>query len=374
MHIGIDSRLPYYEVGGISAYVVNLVVALAELDSEHRFTVFHSRKDPNNNISSQMKGFTRANLWTPCHHRLERWTLGAELLPYGLDLVHSPDFIPPAYGARSRIITVHDLNFLLYPEFLTAESRRYYNGQIEWAVGAADHILADSHHTRHDLIDRLAVEPERVTTVHLAASPAFRIAQSSDAIAATLAEFGLEPGYILFVGTLSPRKNVKTILEAFELLVRESGVEARLVLAGARGWLDDELFASITNSVARDFIVHLAGLTDTQMVHLYLSAGVLVIPSFYEGFGLPALEAMHSGCPVISSNRSSLPEVVGEAGILLDPTDTVAWADSIEEVLRDATMRQRLVELGAQQAQRFSWSKTATATMAVYERYARPAG
>jgi glycosyltransferase involved in cell wall biosynthesis len=297
---------------------------------------------------------------------LERWTLGAEILPYRLDLLHSPDFIPPGFGARCRIITVHDLNFLFYPGFLTAESRRYYNDQIEWAVRNADHILADSHHTRMDLVERLSVEKDRITTVHLAAGPAFTAQYSAEAVSTTLAQFGLSPGYILFVGTLSPRKNVKTVLDAFELLVRE-GPDAMLVLAGARGWLADELFDDMARSAAKEFIVHLDGLTDSQMAHLYSAAGVLVIPSLYEGFGLPVLEAMHCGCPVIASNRSSLPEVVGDAGILLDPSDVIAWADSIASLLSDASERQRLVDLGFKQASNFSWRKTAEETLAVYE-------
>jgi glycosyltransferase involved in cell wall biosynthesis len=140
------------------------------------------------------------------------------------------------------------------------------------------------------------------------------------------------------------------------------------VLAGARGWLADDLFASIADSAARDLIIHLPGLNNREMAHLYSAAGVLAVPSFYEGFGLPVLEAMHCRCPVIASNRSSLPEVVGEAGILLEPTDVDAWAGSIRTVLHDEAERQRLVSLGAHQAQKFSWSKTAAATMAVYEK------
>lgn len=368
MHIGIDSRLPYHQVGGISAYIVNLINALSELDSEHQFTVFHSRKDRRDYVSPQMKGFNRADLWTPCHHRLERWTLGAEIKRHQLDLFHSPDFIPPAYGAPCRIITVHDLNFLLYPEFLTAESRRYYNGQIQWAVDTADHILADSNHTRRDLIERLMVDPERITTVHLAAGSVFTVEHSSVAVNETLAQFRLESGYVLFVGTLSPRKNVETILDAFELLVNEADMNVQLVLAGSKGWLADDLFASLRDSAVSDRIVHLTGLEDSQMAHIYSRAGVLVIPSLYEGFGLPALEAMHCGCPVIASNRSSLPEVVGEAGILLNPMDVVAWADNIARVLEEPKERQRLVALGAKQARNFSWQKTAAETLAVYEK------
>lgn len=368
MHIGIDGRLPYYQVGGISAYIINLVQALAELGSEHRFTLFKSRKDSHDGVVSGGEGIASANLWTPCHHRLERWALGAELLPHRLDLLHSPDFIPPAFGARYRIITVHDLNFLLYPDFLTAESRRYYNGQIEWAVKAADHILADSHHTRSDLIDRLAVPPEKISTVHLAASPIYEKKCRAEDVARTLSQLDLEPGYILFVGTLSPRKNVQTILRALELLARQDGTELKLVLAGARGWLADDLFKAIEGSPVSSLITHLPDMTDIQMAHLYSAAGVLVIPSLYEGFGLPVIEAMHCGCPVIASNRSSLPEVVGEAGILLDPSDVVAWAESISNMLADSDERQRIIELGAKQARRFTWRRTAEQTLAVYER------
>ena len=367
MHIGIDSRLPYYQVGGISNYVVNLVKALAELDSQHRFTVFHSRKDGRSYVHQTMNRFTRAGLWTPCHHRLERWSLGVELLPHQLQLLHSPDFIPPAFGARCRVITVHDLNFLLYPEFLTAESRRYYNEQIFWAVHQADHILADSDHTRTDLINRLSVEPDRVTTVHLAAGSIFEEDHASVDIDNTLTQYALEPGFVLFVGTLSPRKNVKTVLEAFEHLVIAGADETKLVLAGAKGWLSDELFASIADSDFRDKIIHIPDLSDAQMAHLYSSAGALVIPSFYEGFGLPALEAMHCGCPVIASNQSSLPEVVGEAAIQLEPRDTIGWAEAMKLLINDDAERKRLAGLGYEQARKFSWRSTAEATLRIYE-------
>jgi glycosyltransferase involved in cell wall biosynthesis len=281
--------------------------------------------------------------------------------------MHSPDFIPPAFGAGCRIITVHDLNFLLYPEFLTTESRRYYNGQIDWAVRQADHILADSHHTRLDLIERLAVDPGRVSTVHLAASPIFTQESPPDAIQATLAKYRLERGFVLFVGTVSPRKNVETILEAFHMLLEENAAETSLVLAGAKGWLTENLFESIAKSEHRKRILHITDLTDAELAHLYASAGLLVIPSLYEGFGLPALEAMHCGCPVVASNRSSLPEVVGSAGIQLDPRDVLGWSEAMRLLLNDADERMHYVGKGYEQARSFSWRKTAEATLRIYE-------
>ncbi|MCA9936451.1 MAG: glycosyltransferase, partial [Anaerolineales bacterium] len=143
MHIGIDARLPYYQMGGISQSVLHLLPTLAALDRGNRYTVFHLGRD-GRTYTPSAPNFQRRDLYTPCHHRLERWALGAELLPHRLDVLHSPDFIPPALGAKRRIITVHDLNFIYYPQFLTEDSLRYYNGQIQWACQTADHIAADS--------------------------------------------------------------------------------------------------------------------------------------------------------------------------------------------------------------------------------------
>src|SRR5438270_10159821 len=140
MHIGIDARLTYYRTGGISTYIIRLVDALERLDSVNRYTVFHSRKAR----ESLVHRFRHASLWTPSHHRIERLALAVELLPHSLDVFHTTDFIPPQFGARRHIITVHDLTFLHYPQFLTAESRHYYNDQIQYAVQRADHILTDS--------------------------------------------------------------------------------------------------------------------------------------------------------------------------------------------------------------------------------------
>lgn len=365
MRIGIDCRLPYYRMGGISQYVLHLLPALAGIDGDNQYTVFHSRKDRRSYLPDACN-FGRHDLWTPCHHRLERWALSLELLPHRLDVLHSPDFIPPGLGAGRRIITVHDLNFLHYPQFLTRESLRYYAGQIRWAVRAADHISADSHATRRDLIEQLRVHPDKVTTIYLAANPIYTSAHPESVVDAALAQFNLPRGFLLFVGTLEPRKNLPTLLRAYHKIRSEAGVDVPLVLVGSAGWMADEVFATIEELDLSRSVRHLGAIQDEQLAHLYAAAALLAIPSHYEGFGLPALEAMHGGCPVLVSNRASLPEIVGDAGLLLPPDDEDAWAAAISRVLGDGELKAEMANKGRSQARQFSWDATAKATLRLY--------
>lgn len=366
MRVGIDCRLPYYQMGGISQYTLQLLPALAELDKENEYLIFHSRKDGRFHLPPHAPNFRRVELWTPCHHRLERWALSAELLPHNLDIFHSPDFIPPQRAGKRQIITVHDLNFIYYPEFLTADSRRYYAGQIEWAVRQADHISADSHHTRQDLIERLHVPPEKVTAVHLAANAVYTKAQSEDAVWETLAGFNLPEGFLLFVGTLEPRKNVPLLLDAYRRLRQEGITDLPLVLVGRKGWLYDEIFERIGQLGLEEQVRHLSGVDDERLAHLYSAASLLALPSFYEGFGLPPLEAMHCGCPVVVSDRGSLPEIVGTAGIVLPPDNTEAWAEALALVINDEAKREAMITAGFAQAKKFNWQTAAAQTLGIY--------
>ena len=365
MRIGIDARLPFYRMGGISQYILHLIAALGELDRANTYLVFQSRKDMRDYRPAQ-KNFRRVSVWTPCHHRWERWLLGAEVGVRQPDVFHSPDFIPPAFGAQGRVITVHDLNFLYFPEYLTPESLRYYRGQIRWAVETADLIAADSEHTRQDLIERLGAEPEKVKRIYLAANPLYRRVPTEKAVVRTLTRYNLPRGFPLFVGTLEPRKNVRLLLDAYLLLRRQAVVELPLILVGGKGWLYEAIFDAIEELGLAGAVRHLSGVGDKELAHLYHAAGVLALPSHYEGFGLPPLEAMHCGCPVIVSERGSLPEIVGDAGILLPADDVEAWAETLGKVLSDSELRERMIVRGKIQAARFTWEETAASTLALY--------
>lgn len=357
--IGIDARLTYYRTGGISTYIVRLIKALERLDFEHPYVVLHSRKARETLVTR----FQRADLWTPCHHRLERVALSVELARFRLALLHSPDFIPPLRGARRHVITVHDLNFLFYPQYLTADSLRYYNGQINTAVEQADHIFADSEATKRDLITMLHVPAEKITVHLLGVDEAFQ-PQPPAEIARVRAALTLPPAYLLYVGTFEPRKNIAGLIEAYAQLPVDA---PPLVLAGNRGWLFEETMQQITRLNLGDRVLWREKIPQADLPGLYSGASALITPSFYEGFGLPALEAMACGTVPIVSDRGSLPEVVGDVGLQVNPDDTAAIAQAINHALSDSVWRDQQRAAGLHRAATFQWEATARTVLSVYQ-------
>jgi glycosyltransferase involved in cell wall biosynthesis len=361
VRIGLDVRLHAYAPGGISYYARRLARALAEQVAPDALTLISHLKEQEPLALSGVRNHT---VLTPPHHRFEKWVLGAEIAPLKLDIFHSTDFIPPGWGARHMVITIHDLNFLHYPEYLDAEARRHYNAQIRWAVSRADAIIVDSKATQADLATLLDVAPERVAVVHLAADDRFR-PMTPEQIAPHLARHGLDPGYLLFVGVWDPRKNLSGLLAALDQW-RRSGDPPRLVVAGRPGWQSAEIHNQIAALGLEPYVRFLERPTDEELVALYNGAVLLVMPSFYEGFGLPALEAMQCGTPVVASNRASLPEVVGEGGVLIDPDSPEMIATACRQIVADPELRRCLREAGLRQALHFSWTKTAAETLEVY--------
>jgi glycosyltransferase involved in cell wall biosynthesis len=368
MRIGIDARLVYYSRAGIGQYILRLVEALARADiSNEQVFLLQSRKDRTQ--LNQHPNIHRVSLWTPSHHRLEQLTLRFEIGRLHLDLLHSPDFIPPFSRNCKSVITIHDLAFLLYPHFLTNEAARYY-GQIDQAVRHTDHIIAVSESTRRDTINLLGVPENKITVIYEAANPIFREIDKELARRHVVETYGLEQPYILFVSTVEPRKNLPGLLQAYRKLRDDYRCAEKLVLAGGRGWLSEEVYATIDQLNLSDHVRVLGRVPSEHLVHLYNAARVLVHPSFYEGFGLPPLEAMHCGTPVIVSNVSALPEVVGDAAILIDPHDIDGLTVAMWRVLTDEDLRATLIEKGRQRAKKFSLERAAQQTLEVYRHVA----
>jgi glycosyltransferase involved in cell wall biosynthesis len=361
-HIGIDARLTHYRTGGISTYIRRTVAALEALDPAYRLTILRSRKM----TRYDTRHFEQAPLWTPAHHRFERLALSVELARFRLDLLHSPDFIPPLRGAKHHVITVHDLTFLRYPQYLTADARGYYNANIQAAVRHADHILADSQATKDDLQDLLHVPANKVTVHMLGVDPEFRVPVSGVA-AHYKDELRLPDDYILFVGTFEPRKNIIGLFSAYQALLARMPDAPPLVLAGTRGWLFEETMARAHEMHLDSHILWRENIPQAALPALYALARALVLPSFYEGFGLPALEAMACGTPPIVSNRSSLPEVVGDVGLQINPDDHEQLAIAIERALTDDDWHREQRQRGLERAAAFTWERTARIVLSTYE-------
>lgn len=365
MRIGIDARLIYYHRAGIGQYILRLTQALAQIARDDAFILFTSRKDKT--IHIHQPNVRQQPLWTPSHHRLERVVMSLELAPFALDVLHSPDFIPPRWTRCPTVITVHDLAFLRYPRFLTRESARYY-GQVDLAARQATHIIAVSHSTKRDLINLLGVPESKITVIYEAAHPLFAPMDKQRARDFVRTHYHLPDAFILFVGTIEPRKNVPTLLRAYKRLRDKYKMQLPLVMAGYRGWLVEEVDQALAEVQLGDALCFLGSVHNEELVHLYNAASLFVLPSFYEGFGLPPLEAMACGTPVIVSNVSSLPEVVGDAALLVAPDDVEGLAVAMARVLSDTALQEEMRTKGFKRAQTFSWERAARETLAVYRR------
>lgn len=362
-HIGIDARLTAYRTGGISTYTRRIVEEMARRTLLHRITVLHSRK-ARERVGAPL---SMAHLWTPPHHRLERLALSAELLPHRLDLLHSTDFIPPLRGAKRHIITVHDLTFLRYPQYLTADSRRYYNDQIGRAVAQADHILSVSHATKADLVQMLNVPEAKISVQWHGVEPAFR-PLLPEATRTRLSALGLPKSYILHVGTWEPRKNLLGLAQAYQQLQTQHPETPPLLFVGRVGWFYETMRAEIDALQLGDALIWRDNITDIDLPTVYNGAELAVTTSFYEGFGMPALEAMACGVPVAVCNRSSLPEVVGDVGITFNPDDPNDIANALYHALTDAGWRNDAIASGIIRAHTFTWEQCVTDILAAYER------
>jgi glycosyltransferase involved in cell wall biosynthesis len=261
-------------------------------------------------------------------------------------------------------VTVHDLAFLKYSDQVTAKRYQYLHRMIRSSVKRADVVLVPSQATRGDVIETFDIEPGHVKVTPLGVDPRFQPAPA-EAISVARASFGLQNPYILTVGTLEPRKNLPALVRAFATL--RDDVPHDLVLAGPDGWLMDEIEATIQESGIQERVRRIGFAEDEALTALYSGADVVAIPSLYEGFGLPVLEAMATGAPVLTSNLSSLPEVAGDAAILVDPTRIDAIADGLRRILESDTLRNQLRAAGPQQAARFTWEQTAKRTRDAYQ-------
>jgi glycosyltransferase involved in cell wall biosynthesis len=286
------------------------------------------------------------------------------LLPDGA-LFHATEHLLLPLRSVPSVLTVHDLIFRHLPEHHKPLNRRYLNLTLPLYCRRATHIIAISECTRRDLTAAYNLPPEKVTVIHEAADPRFQ-PQTPHRVIAVRQHYGLPERYILFVGTIEPRKNLTRLLHAFEALHRDDLCDG-LVIVGKRGWLYGSFFAELERSPVRDAVVLPGYVPDEELPAIYAGARALAFPSLYEGFGLPALEAMACGAPVACSGTSSLPEVGGDAALYFDPNSEDSIADTLRQLLSEPDLRSELAQRGLERAAQFSWDRAAEETKAVYD-------
>lgn len=372
MRIGVDYTAAVWQGAGIGRYTRELIRAVVPLDRQIRYTLFYAAAGLSSASPylAELRALCNAypsvqarpiplspRLLTILWQRL-RLPLPAETLAGTFDLLHAPDFVLPPTRART-LVTVHDLTFLVRPECAEAGLRRYLSRAVPRSLRRADMVLVDSQATADDLARELGVTGPRVRLVYPGVDRRFR-PLPAEALEAARARLRLPDAFLLFVGTLEPRKNLPRLVRAFARLGQP---ELHLVIAGRRGWLYDEIFAAVEQTGAGERVHFLDFVADAELPALYNLARVFVYPSLYEGFGLPVLEALACGVPVVTSNVSSLSEVAGDAAILVNPLDEAAIADGIICALSEAA---RLRAAGPVQARRFTWEAAAHNLLACY--------
>lgn len=296
-------------------------------------------------------GWPRGSLRYEAWHRLRR-----PPLPFTADVIHAPSLAVPPSGDVPLVVTVHDVAFLRLPQYFTVRGLGFHERGLALAKRDAAAVVVPSQFIAGELISE-GFDARRIQVAHHGIEdPGER---PSLGVAAAVRELGVAPPFLLFVGTLEPRKGIGTLLDAHRLLQRTRR-DLQLVLVGARGW-------GKLPSLERPGVVQLGGaVTDDDLDALYRAADALAYPSEYEGFGLPPLEAMVRGCPVVTSSATSLPEVVGDAGKLVAPRDSEALAQSLDEVLDDDALRERMGEVGKRRAAQFTWAASVEAHIAAY--------
>ncbi len=349
LRVALDLQAARQQRTGIGQYARELARALAQEDGIEVLPVDWGR-DPVMRI--------------PVRLAWQQWGLPRRARATGANLLHATGFDAPLWQPLPLVYTVHDLIGMLYPDNLPPVARFYWSKWLPWSVRFARYIIADSECTKRDLQRLLAVPLERITVVPLAADGRF-VPQPPDVSTALRARLQLPERMVLYVGTVEPRKGLDTLLDAWALLAAELP-ETQLVIAGKLGWYTDRLHDQLRRLGLTERVHWTGYVADEDLPALYGAADVFVFPSRYEGFGLPPLEAMACGTPVVASNAAALPEVVGTAGLLHAPDDAVALARLLWLVLSQPALHTELRARGLRQAHGFSWQRTARQTLAVY--------
>jgi alpha-1,3-rhamnosyl/mannosyltransferase len=369
MRIALDGRTIQDHFPGIGRYTFNLALALAESGPADDILLLHNQRNRNTRFDLDLLR-AKPNLSvlesnSPYFSLVDQWRIPRQLRARQSALYHSPYYVMPYFAPCPAVVTVHDLIPLLYPHYFTAARRLEFYATVRLATRAARMVVADSEATAADVRRLLHLDARKVRVVHAAADPT--LVRPDDAVIASVrARYNLPETYVLYVGSNKPHKNLIRLVEAWSKMPNRN--RTQLVLAGSWDSRHNEARLAATRLGLESDIRWLGSTPQHDLAAVYSGATLFVFPSEYEGFGLPVLEAMACGVPVLCSNSSSLPEVAGDAAVLLDPGDSDSWAEAIQRLLADEGLRMMYGERGLRRADQFTWSETARQMREVYAR------
>lgn len=354
MKIAIDVQTTMGKPTGFGFYVSNLVENLKKTQNGHKYLLVEPDSE---------KDFS-----TPKRFFWDQLTYPMVAKKHGAELLHQPCFSAPFIFKGPVVITIHDLISMLFPENIPFASRMFYSKWMPITYRKATKIITISQSTKNDIVRLLKIPSEKITVIPLAVEEKYKKAVSKSELEKVKQKYKIKDDYILHVGTLEPRKNLQFLIKIFAKLIQDKKNDnLNLVIVGKKGWYFEGLFELVKKEQLEDRVIFTGYVDDEDKPAIYQGAKIFAFPSLYEGFGLPPLEAMASGVPVISSNTSSMPEVVGDAGILLSPKDEKAWIEALTLVNNDSAKRSSMIEANKKQIQKFAWEKTAQKTIEIYE-------
>ena len=368
MKIGIMTNCIDRFYGGTTIYVYNLVKNLTRTDKGNEYYLIHqSAKDVDIYKLNREIVISKFDIPTGGGLIWQLFNLPLKLRKMDLDIVHDPAGVGPLLFNMpfKKVGTICDLSLLLFPETHRKSSVIMHKLLFYPAVKNLDKVITISENSKRDIMEHLKVPEEKIRVIYVAADEQFKPLEEED-VAEIKREYNLDFPFILSLSVLEPRKNLPILIKSFHKL-KNQGLGHRLVIGGGKGWKYENIFRTVEELGLDKEVIFLGCVPGEDLPKLYNAADLFVFPSLYEGFGLPPLEAMACGCPVITSNTSSLPEVVGDAGVMVDPYDVNGWAEAMDRVLLNKGLKQDMRERGLERAKMFSWEKTAKETLRVYE-------
>jgi len=379
--IGIDisTLLNHGPDIGAGRYIINLVRNLLEIDNKNTYVLtgrytsaryieiaYNLKKDFENN-KIELKFYRTPQKKLDLWNRLKFPPL--EFLGFKADILHCPDYLIPPTLNKNIVLTIHDLAFIRFPEFNFDWFVKKYTGEVKKNVYISRKIIADSRSTKDDIVRFFKIDPAKVDVVYLAAESLFKKLPEKEIDKNILKKYKINKKYILSVGTIEPRKNFITLIKAFNLIKqKKTGTDYKLVIAGRTGWKSEATYKEREKSPYREDILFTGRVPDQDLIQIYNQAELFIYPSLFEGFGLPPLEAMSCGLPVIASDTSSLKEVIGNAGILVTAGDESKLKKQILHVLENEEIKEELKGKSLVRSKKFNWEETASKTLDIYNK------